>query len=131
MNKKDLAAYKTNITMRSDTTENAYRKFLEIQSNTPVNEKTCIFCNQELLVKKYTHWVILKNRYPYDRLFEVSHMLAPIRHAATESDLTVAEISELRNIKLGKILKYHMIVENIGKRSSIKNHFHLHLLRFK
>lgn len=130
MKKEDLVKYQVQLTMRSSLTEKKYMDFLQKKTEGRLPTK-CIFCEKELLIKNFKYWVLLENRFPYDRLFQTSHMLAPKRHAASEVDLTLKEITELRRIKKKHLTNYHVILENVGVRISIKNHFHLHLLTFK
>ncbi len=131
MNKKELEKYKVKKTLRTFKTEGIYMRQMQDRIKNPQNYNTCIFCAKELLIKEFKYWMILKNRFPYDRIYEKSHMLAVKRHAASEADLTVNEIMELRMIKKDHLKNYHVLLENVGARISIKDHFHLHILKFK
>lgn len=127
MDQAKLERYKKAQTLRSKETHAQYVQFLEDKMAGRIPEK-CIFCEKELLLKEFHYWMVLDNRFPYDRLYQTSHMLAPKRHVATEMELRVGEMSELLNIKEKHLRDYHLIIENIGDRVSIKNHFHLHIL---
>ena len=130
MDKKQLEKYKQTQTLRSTKTQTTYMQFLEDKIDGKIPEK-CIFCDKELFVKEFKHWIILENRFPYDMLYETSHMLATKRHVPTEMDLTINEMTELHIIKNEHLSNYDIILENIGDKISIRDHFHLHILRFK
>ncbi len=130
MDKAQLEKYKQTQTLRTTETHAKYMQFLEDKIDGKIPEK-CLFCDKELFVKEFEYWMILENRFPYDMLYETSHMLAPKRHVPSEMDLTINEMTELHVIKMEHLNDYDLLLENIGDRISIRDHFHLHMLRFK
>ncbi|MEI6864218.1 MAG: hypothetical protein WCK46_02540 [Candidatus Adlerbacteria bacterium] len=93
-------------------------------------EKGCALCLSES-IKTFTHWKIMPNAFPYDRIAKVHDMIVPLRHSI-EDDLTVEELKELHEIKNSYIQKeYEFIIEATYKVKSIPAHFHLHLLIIK
>lgn len=84
------------------------------------------------VVKKYNHWIMIENDFPYDKLAKVHRLLLSKRHIGKEKDLTMEEVSELIHIKNYLLEKddYEFMENNI-RRKSIQGHFHIHLLIWK
>lgn len=112
-------------TLRKAKSEKIYRKFLE------KNKNICPFCEQELLINKYKYWILVENKFPYDKISEYHHLLATIREVEEFEDLKKEEITELKNIfrKLEK--NYSYISLNVRQKRSIRKHFHFHLIKIK
>lgn len=94
----------------------------------------CILCEiKQAAIKKFEHWIILPNDFPYDKLAVGHDMLVSKRHVEFESDLSNSEKKELLEIKERYIPKanYDMYIENTPRLKSVKGHFHGHLLRLK
>lgn len=113
--------------LRSEYTENRYQKFL----NDDTKGEGCIFCQKDLLIREFDNWVLLQNRYPYDAVFKVHHMLAPKRHVTSERGLTPQEAQEYRNILDELQDFYHCSWFNFPSRQTIPSHYHIHLLQFQ
>jgi hypothetical protein len=86
----------------------------------------CPLCEKPAL-KSFTHWKILSNDFPYDRIAKVHHLIVPIAHAV-ENDVASAAWEELRRIKAEEFGGYDYILEPTGTQRSIPGHFHLHLV---
>lgn len=87
----------------------------------------CPLCNRPSLVE-FTHWRIIKNDFPYDKVAHTHHMVLPKRHTS-DDELTPEELSELRIVKRSYINEtYDYLQESVTKTSSIPHHFHLHLI---
>lgn len=112
-------------TLRSESMKKRYMHFLE--TNTKGN---CIYCDKELLVKEFKYWMILENRFPYDGIAEISHMLAPKRHVPTEGDLDEKELIELADIKKNELHNYDVIIESTPRATTRPDHYHVHLLKY-
>ena len=79
-------------------------------------------------VKNFTHWKIVVNDFPYDKIVEKHHMLVPLRHVA-EGGLTAEERKELFDLKPTYLNdEYQFIIEATHKTKSVPEHFHLHLI---
>ncbi len=89
-------------------------------------EKGCPLC-AETALETFTYWKIIPNKFPYDRVARVHHMLIPLRHVI-EQELTPEEKEELIAIKNTKLPHYDILVEALPHKKSIPSHFHLHLL---
>jgi hypothetical protein len=85
----------------------------------------------EAAIKQFKHWEIIANRFPYDSCYKTSHMLIPYNLVAEYSDLTIAEIAELREIIATYCQEhYHQVIENMTVRRSVTTIYHLHLVTF-
>lgn len=57
----------------------------------------CALCAKEP-IQEFTHWKIVSNNFPYDRIAELHNMIVPVRHCA-EEELTQEELTEYASIK--------------------------------
>ena len=109
---------------RTKRSDKKYRKLIAagfLQNN------GCKLC-KEVIVKKFKHWKVIQNRFPWDRIAKVHHMIVPIRHVTFEK-LNNAEKKEYQIIKESYLQKnYENISESTNKRKTIPEHFHLHLI---
>jgi diadenosine tetraphosphate (Ap4A) HIT family hydrolase len=87
----------------------------------------CRLCEKKPL-KEFKYWRIVENRFPYDKIANVHHMLIPKRHVG-ETELSPRETKELLALKQGYIsAHYEYLIEAVHKQKSIPAHFHLHLI---
>lgn len=107
---------------RSPETAAAYRDFRD----SGAMDTECPLCNG-VAVEQFTHWRVMENRFPYDRIAEKHMILLPERHV-TEMQLTPEEREELIVIKAGYAQQYDYILEVATRSKSIPHHFHLHLI---
>ncbi|MEK7600510.1 MAG: hypothetical protein AAB463_00930 [Patescibacteria group bacterium] len=85
----------------------------------------CPLCAKEA-IKTFTHWRLIVNDFPYDKIARVHHMLIPKR-CVPEGSLTSEEREELLTLKSGEINEgYEYIIEALHNKKSIPGHFHLH-----
>ena len=107
---------------RTQATHDTYMEVLRNRS--PYDG--CRLCDEKTLVE-FTHWKIINNEFPYDKIASVHHMLLPKRHTKG-NDLSVVELNELTTLK-GSYLNehYYMIAEAMPKRKTLPSHHHLHL----
>lgn len=93
-------------------------------------DEVCRLCEAPTL-HMLTHWRIVENKYPYDRVAAVHHMIIPMRHTSG-NDLTEEELTELDELKRGHLNEhYEFVVEALPRTKSIPGHFHLHLITSK
>ena len=91
----------------------------------------CNLCNDhDSILQEFSHFVLMKNKFPYDRYFTKSDMLVSKRHAA-EQELTPEERTEFISIKRELSDSYDSIIEHLPKQKSIPDHFHVHIIEFK
>jgi diadenosine tetraphosphate (Ap4A) HIT family hydrolase len=110
-------------TFRTKQTHDAYEAY-KAEGNL---QEGCRLCEKEP-IKVFKNWKIIQNKFPYDQITAVHHMLVPIRHV-TEEELTPDEVSELYDIKMNHLDEdYVYIMEALPRRKSIPSHFHLHLM---
>jgi len=110
-------------TLRTPEGKKKYKEYLELRNS----DSPCPLCNKEL-VKDFNFWKVIDNKFPYDKIAKIHHMLIPKRHAQ-EKELNSEEIDELSHIKESYINPmYDWIIEPTSKNKSIPDHFHLHLI---
>jgi hypothetical protein len=110
--------------------EEAALKYEEsIRNHTHSN--ICNLCNDNVsTLKEFSHFKLMKNKFPYDRYFTKSDMLVSKRHVA-EHELTEEERAELIAIKKSLSDSYDSIIEHLPKQKSIPDHYHVHIVEFK
>lgn len=113
-------------TLRTLKTQNSYD---EHKRNGHLKNQ-CPLCTSETITE-FTHWRLIDNKFPYDKISSTHHMIVPVRHII-ETELTQEELAELMLLK-NSILneQYMLIFEALPRSKSIPNHFHLHLIVLK
>lgn len=113
-------------TLRSKETEQRYREYRRARKG----DEGCVLCEKEA-IQSFTHWKIVENLFPYDRIAKMHHMIIPKRHVAEEG-LNEEEMKEIGKIKK-KILNvnYDGIIETTPAQKTVPDHFHLHLVVIK
>jgi hypothetical protein len=87
----------------------------------------CKLC-QAQSVKEFQLWRVINNKFPYDRVASVSHMIIPTRHAS-EKEVTAEEWAELTTIKDEYVHPtYDFLIEAAHHKKSIPGHYHIHLI---
>ncbi len=88
---------------------------------------------ESIALKKFKHWVIIPNDFPYDAIATTNHLLFTRRKVAFSWDLlTKDEIDELNHLKKTYIAdNYDAIWENLPSGQTVPGHFHLQLLILK
>jgi hypothetical protein len=87
----------------------------------------CPLCKAEPIVD-FTFWKIIHNKFPYDAVSQVHHMIIPKRHIV-EHELTDAEKKELLQVKHSYINdNYTFMLEAMMQHKSIPEHLHIHLI---
>ena len=113
-------------TLRKPETDQRYRKALALMSS----KSDCALCAKKAL-RAFTHWKIVENSFPYDRIASLHHMILPLRHVQ-EPDLTSEENAELKKVKNEYInIHYEYILESVPRQQTVPGHFHLHLIDVK
>ena len=107
------------VTLRKTASEIAYENAKYTGTLKPLS--------QEVAIRTYTYWKLIKNRFPYDAVFKQHDMLIPKRTFEHRKSMSLAEQSELMNII--EILEgdYDVMFENMPSKKSIKTLFHIHL----
>lgn len=105
--------------LRKKASEEAYQNAKIIGTLKPLSE--------EKILKEWTHWKLIDNRFPYDSCFKTHHMLIPKREVAYRWQLEAEESKELDDIIFSYCNShYDMVFENMTKRRSVLALFHLH-----
>ena len=120
------------ISPRSIETEQKYKAFKDLKRQ--VGEDLAEFkLEDEIVVREFDHWLIIENRFPYDNMTSVNHMLIPRRDFADLSEATGEEMVEHEAIRNALVTEryYDALVENFPRSKSVTRHVHLHLVRWK
>ena len=113
-------------TLRTPETEAAYTK---LKKEGHLLEG-CVLCTSPS-VKEFNEWRIIENRFPYDLVASVHHMILPKRHVA-EEEFTDSERKEYGEIKETYMQDtYEFFIEPVNRQRSIPEHWHLHLITAK
>ncbi|HEY0964386.1 MAG TPA: hypothetical protein VGE31_01180 [Candidatus Paceibacterota bacterium] len=124
MNRIDTSKKKAN--WRTEATHNLYMSRIDAGDL----DHGCALCEAPTL-HMLTHWRIVVNKYPYDRVADLHHMIIPVRHTSGD-DLTQEELTELEEAKRGRLNDtYEFVVEALPRTKSVPGHFHLHLITSK
>lgn len=109
-------------------TEKTYQKLHEYYASKP---EGCFLCQRK--GKEFKYWKLVKNQFPYDKVASRHYLLTVKRHVGKEENLTRKEKDELIEIKNGYLAKTKLmfVLENLPKRQSAKDHFHLHVIKWK
>jgi len=113
--------------LRTEESANRYEE--AIKSRTPT--VGCNLCSDhDSTLQEFSHFVLMKNKFPYDRYFTKSDMIVAKRHV-TELELNQEERTELAEIKKVLSDSYDSLIEHLPKQKSIPGHYHLHVIEFK
>jgi diadenosine tetraphosphate (Ap4A) HIT family hydrolase len=83
-------------------------------------------------IKEYEYWRIIENKFPYDTIAKVHHMLVPKQQTASWLDISLSESAELDLLIMYELPKdYDMILLNFPKAQSVKDWLHFHLIVVK
>lgn len=115
----------TNTALRSE------QVWWEYQNHEPTCD--CFFCDDAEIIRDWRHWYITPNRFPYDTVAEIHHLLAPFNHVAGHEEMTREVQRELKMIllTLNEERFYDCRMENFSVGKSQPQHYHLHLIKWK
>ncbi len=117
---------------RTPETSKAYKAFKE-EKQAKSGTTNHLDITDEIIVKEYTHWLIIENRFPYDAMTSINHMLIPRRSFGDHYEATKEERAEYHTIiqELAANDYYDALVENFPRSRSLSRHAHIHLVRWK
>ncbi len=118
--------------MKDLRTAKTRRKYIEL-IKTGHLDGLCAMCfeRDKSVVKAFKHWIVIRNRFPYDLIADVNDILVSRRHTTFER-LNSHELAEYGEIKTSYIEKnYHIILESLANGRSFPNHFHVNLIVYK
>jgi len=88
---------------------------------------------QGKIIKKFNHWFIMINDFPYDAVAETNHMIVTLREVSFDWKLLNKEEKKefqiLRDTYLNE--NYDVIYENLPSGQTQSGWFHLHLLKLR
>ncbi len=117
---------------RTPNTEIKYQDFKK-QKQAAGSDLAAFDLSEEIVVREFTHWLIIKNRFPYDNMTSVNDMLVPKRAFADYYTASEAERDEYHEIikQLAAEDYYDALVENFPRSKSVTRHNHVHLVRWQ
>lgn len=86
----------------------------------------------EPAIKKFEHWRVIENRFPYNVAYKTHHMLLPKRAGVSERK----QLNETERAEFEKILEefidpeYHKWFVNCPGRRSVAGFYHIHLVKY-
>ncbi|MEI6864168.1 MAG: hypothetical protein WCK46_02260 [Candidatus Adlerbacteria bacterium] len=111
-------------TLRKPETEAAY----QAMKDSGVMQEVCRLCEEDVTMT-FTHWKLVPNRFPYDKVFEPCDMLIPIRHTAELNEEEKTEFEEIKKSYINSHYRY--IMEATHSTKSIPQHYHVHVVEIK
>lgn len=120
------------ISPRTPETEAKYQDFKK--SQLAAGRDLSVFdLSEEIILREFNHWLIIENRFPYDNMTSVNHMLVPRRQLKDLLEATEEEVAEHNSIRdiLVTEAYYDALVENFPRSKSVHRHIHLHLVKWK
>lgn len=117
------------VTLRTPETQARYDAFL---AQCALQKKDdCLLCIKPAIAE-FTHWKVVDNSFPCDRIMHTHHMIIPKRCEGNEELITEEERTELLEIKRTYINdRYEFVTEATPSNKSIPRPFHLHLMVIK
>ena len=111
--------------LRTSETFDKYMKHKKLKN------KPCFFCFSKT-VRIFKFWKLKKNDFPYDKIAREHVMLSPYEHITRKEDLIQDAKLELEEIlkMYDKEEYYDTILENFNSNRTIKDHYHIHLLKY-
>jgi hypothetical protein len=110
-------------------TEESAKQYSDYIANRDTTE--CPLCTSDESIKEYDSWVLMRNKFPYDRYFSKSDMLVTKRHI-TDGQLSDMELAELQRLKHDVLYAdYDSLIEHFPQQKSIPEHVHYHLVQYQ
>ncbi|MFT7506887.1 MAG: hypothetical protein ACI92I_000023 [Acidimicrobiales bacterium] len=118
-------------TPRHTKTEQEYQEFKKNLNGDPALLESFNFDN-EVVLREFEYWVIIKNRFPYDRMARTNDMLVSKQPLLNRYDATGDEQAEYETIikLLAEENFYDAHMENFPKTRSVKKYVHVHLIQW-
>lgn len=116
---------------RSEKSQAAYEAFKKAHDTEP--ERLEHFnLDDETIIKQYTYWAIIENRFPYDNMARTNHLLVSKRPIESHYHGTPEEQDEFHTImqELADDGFYDARIENFPKVKSVKQYAHVHLIQW-
>ncbi len=111
-------------------TKKTYEKYTKFR-NEGFLANGCNLCKKNKPIKEYKHWRIINNKFPWDRIAKINHILIPKRHIVYGqlNEIEKKEFDLLKSTYVDK--KYEIMVEATDGIKSIPSHYHVHLIVVK
>ena len=99
----------------------------EYQTHKALNPREAMLADwKDRIVEEFTHFAIIENKFPWDRITRTHHLLIPKRKFARAEDMTEAEEAEWKTIRKKIGATYDMFIENLT--GTLGDIYHPHLI---
>lgn len=114
---------------RSPKSQADYDDFKQSHATTPDRLHWFDF-DEETIVREFTHWVIIQNRFPYDNMARTNHLLVTRSRVSNLYEASPEIQAEFHTImqQLATEQNYDARIENFPQTTSAKAHYHIHLV---
>lgn len=84
------------------------------------------------VVREFTHWLIIQNRFPYDNMVRINHLLISREPLTSPLQADTAVKTEFEAIiqELTDQHDYDALIQNFPKTTTVKTQFHVHLVKW-
>lgn len=85
------------------------------------------------ILKSFEHWVIIPNKFPYDNIASLNHLLVskePLTSLCEASPEVKAEYESIIE-KLSNDNQYHALIQNFTQSTTVTKQFHVHLIKWQ
>lgn len=120
------------MTLRKRFSEAYYRRHMLY-----FKKDTCPFCMKDMFIKEYGEWMILGNRFPYDKIAKKHDLLCLKDHSdgsglysGNPGHIDAKRMDELLEIKEEIKNDYDCFLENFNHGRTIPSHYHIHLIKY-
>lgn len=116
---------------RRKETEEAYQQFKQQAAHNPDTLNTFDFA-QETILREYEHWLIIKNRFPYDGMTRRNDLLVSRTPLETLYHAPAAQQEEYHRIiqELAQEGLYDALIENFPRTKTVTRFVHIHLIQW-
>lgn len=115
-------------------TQETWEAYKERRNAITLRGEGCFMCKEgKPILKRFEHWLIITNQYPYDAVASRHDMLIPIEHVPDKDELSLKAFDELEQIlqDLNLLGTYDCIMQNFTVGQSQPEHLHYHLVTWK
>lgn len=116
----------TNYKPRSHESQTAYEEFVKTNSSESFN------LADETVVQEFEHWTIIENRFPYDNMAHVNHLLVskkPLQSAHAAPNNIKEEFESIIESLVNEEF-YDARIENFPQVTTVKTQYHIHLVKW-
>lgn len=118
-------------TLRTPETEAKYAQYKKDLGDRLSNFNFDLTGEENVIVKEFKHWTLIKNNFPYDIIASKHDLLVSKRIFSDFDEMNDSERGELSAVKKELSGSYDFLLENLPSKMTVKKHFHIHFLKMK